>query len=232
MTTKEKTGLVSLSGGMDSATVLGFAVAECRDVMAVSFEYGSKHNTYELDCASKLANHYGVDWSVICIKDIIGNFNSNLLLTGGDIPEGHYEASSMSQTVVPGRNTIFFSILLGIAQSKGINSVYCGIHSGDHAIYPDCRPAYYRAMCEVYHQASEGNVKLRAPFLFSDKPGILKAGMGFGVPYQLTRTCYKNQKISCGKCGSCQERLAAFLAIGVEDPIEYESRVIVAKEGV
>ena len=221
--------IVSLSGGMDSATVLAEAIARGRKVHTVGFTYGSKHNQYENKAATAIAAHYGVPFKLIDLSGIMAGFKSDLLLSGGDIPEGHYEATSMSRTVVPGRNTIFAAILLGEAQSIGAEEIWLGIHAGDHAIYPDCRPEWLIAMGRVMWEASEGKVGPMTPFLKTNKVGILKRGLELRVPYQLTRTCYKDQPISCGRCGSCQERLEAFRLNQVEDPILYESREALAK---
>lgn len=222
--------IVSFSGGMDSATVLATALDEKRQVEAVGFTYGSKHNQFENAAARAVCQHYGVPFRLIDLSPIMAGFKSDLMLSGGDVPEGHYEAASMSRTVVPGRNTIFTAILLGIAQSEEASEIWLGIHAGDHHIYPDCRPMWLIAMRQVVEAASELAVNVRAPFLHETKVGILQQGFRLGVPYHLTRTCYKHQPVACGRCGSCQERLAAFRELGVEDPIEYESCEALPKE--
>lgn len=215
--------IVSLSGGMDSATVLGWLKAEGHQVFAVSFDYGSKHNPFELPCAQKLALHYGVSHTIINLQAVMADFKSNLLATGGDIPEGHYTDKSMSVTVVPCRNLIMLSIIAGLAESNDCDGVALGIHQGDHAIYPDCRKEFFASVFETIMLATDGKVnKVHAPFLDTDKEGILKWGFEHKVPYQITRTCYKAQELSCGKCGSCVERLEAFANIGVKDPVAYE----------
>jgi len=216
--------LVSLSGGMDSATVLSLAIERYGkdEVGVVLFDYGSKHNKFERQAALAQIDHHGIgDVFLIPLQSIFSHIKSNLLMDGGDIPEGHYEHESMKLTVVPGRNTIFNSILMGIAQSEGAEYVSVGIHAGDHAIYPDCRPEYYRAMQKVFAEATEDKVRLLAPFLDYNKAGILGIGFEIGTPYHLTRTCYKHQELSCGKCGACQERLEAFRKVGKLDPIKY-----------
>lgn len=222
--------IVSLSGGMDSATVLADALESERGVQAVMFTYGSKHNPYENAAAIQLARHFQVDVHHFDLSAIMGQFSSNLLKGQGEIPEGHYEAASMSRTVVPGRNTIFASIMLGLAQTLEADEIWIGVHAGDHAIYPDCRPQWVHAMNNVIGIASEYKVSLYAPFISTNKMGIVRRGLKLEVPYQLTRTCYKDQSVACGKCGSCQERLEAFHKAGVEDPIEYESRDLLPKE--
>lgn len=219
--------LVSLSGGMDSTTVLSRALEEPDvEVQAVGFTYGSKHNKYENEAARNVAAHYGLSYDVLDLSNVSQYLESNLLKSGGDIPEGHYESASMSQTVVPGRNIIFASILAGIAWSRDCDEVWLGIHAGDHAIYPDCRPEFFYAMRRAIEFGTDGCVYLEAPFLHSKKQHIIQRGLQLGTPYHLTRTCYKEQPIACGKCGSCQERLEGFKANGIEDPIDYESREI------
>lgn len=224
-----KKALVSLSGGMDSATVLAKALDEGRMVRAVGFSYGSKHNQWENAAAIELVNHYRIPFELIDLAGVMRSFRSNLLQSGPAIPEGFYEAESMRQTVVPGRNLIFIAVLAGLAESLGLDEVWLGAHSGDHHIYPDCRPTFIRAADEAIHLSSDGRVLLETPFLSGNKTTILQEGFHLGVPYGLTRTCYCDTPIACGKCGSCQERLDAFAKNGIEDPLEYQSRVLFPK---
>lgn len=216
--------VVALSGGMDSATVLGEAISRLgiKNVLSVGFYYGSKHNAFENVAAENVADYYGVPFNLIDLSETFKGFSSNLLLSGGEIPEGHYEDKNMSLTVVPGRNIIFASILAGYAWSMGKNSIWLGIHAGDHFIYEDCRPAFYKQMNEAIKAGTGNRVSLYAPFIDDTKVGILRRGLELGVPYELTRTCYKNSPIACGKCGSCQERRAAWKSLGKEDPTVYE----------
>ena len=213
--------IVSLSGGIDSATALALA-KEDRDVDAIGFSYGSKHNPYENKAARDIANHYSVPFNLIDLSSVGALLKSDLLKSGGVIPEGHYEAESMKSTVVPARNMIFISALAGIADCRGASEVWLGIHSGDHHIYPDCRPGFFYRMQDAVRVATEGRVELAAPFLFKGKGKVVEQGWAIGVPYNLTRTCYKDQPVACGKCGSCQERLEAFAENGMVDPLEYE----------
>ncbi len=215
--------IISLSGGMDSTTVLAAAIAKGRICQAVGFFYGSKHNLYELESAKWVAEHYAIPLLTLDLEVLMRHFKSDLLMSGGDVPEGHYEDESMKRTIVPGRNIIFASILAGLAQSREVQEVWLGIHAGDHAIYPDCRPKFYYAMNGAVEYASDFKVRLEAPFLYASKGDIVSRGLDLGVPYRLTRTCYKNQKIACGVCGSCRERLEAFSDNKREDPIEYET---------
>lgn len=228
-----KKALVSLSGGMDSTTVLAEAIFRYGhdNVEAVGFFYQSKHNEFENAAAQQIADYYKVPYQLIDLSGVMRGFKSNLMMDGGDIPEGHYEEESMSKTVVPGRNIIFASVLTGLAWSKEIDEVWMGMHSGDHAIYEDCRPTFFYSMNAAVVSGSGERVRLVAPFLYGNKTSIIKRGFNLGVPYLLTRTCYKSQPVACGKCGSCQERLEAFAANGINDPIPYESREILEKGG-
>ncbi|MFA5152180.1 MAG: 7-cyano-7-deazaguanine synthase QueC [Clostridia bacterium] len=211
--------LISLSGGLDSATLLALSTSQGKEVFCVGFRYGSNHNKYEIEAAEKLAEYYKVPYSVIDLSGVFSRFKSNLL--GGEIPEGHYEDKSMALTVVPGRNIIFTSVLAGYAASEGIEEVGLGIHAGDHAIYPDCRPEFFLTMNSAVAAATDDKVCLCAPFLNLKKGQIVRVGLGLALPYELTRTCYKNQPIACGKCGSCQERIEAFEYNFTPDPVRY-----------
>lgn len=227
--------VISFSGGMDSATLLWDVKATSpKDevVIAVNFIYGSKHNQYEREAARALSVRAPglVKYREIDLTPVMAGFKSDLMLTGGDVPEGHYEAKSMERTVVPARNVIFASILSGIAWSEGADRVYLGVHAGDHAIYPDCRPEFVEAMGEAVRTGTGNKVRLFAPYLDIDKADILGIGLRLNVPYQLARTCYKAQPVACGKCGSCQERLAAFAKHQTADPADYETRDILPKE--
>lgn len=224
--------LVSLSGGLDSTTVLASAIDQNRveSVEAVGFSYGSKHNPLENTAAKEIADWYGVPFSLIDISGVMTQFKSNLLESGDPIPEGHYEEESMRKTVVPGRNLIFISILMGLAQSKGHEEIWLGIHAGDHFIYEDCRPEFFHSANAAVIIGSASKVRLVAPFLHGDKTNIITEGRRLNVPYHLTRTCYTSEKIACSRCGSCQERLSAFAAVGIEDPLTYVSRELIQKK--
>lgn len=219
-------GILSLSGGMDSGTLLAYLLDRKMEVRPVLFAYPSKHNSYELECAKKLCRHYNVAPWVVNLTEVLSHMKSNLLKHGGPIPEGHYEEKSMSQTVVPGRNLIFASVLAGLAMSDGYDTIYLGVHSGDHAIYPDCRPPFIYHLNLTIQMATDSKVSAVAPFIDWNKTKIIEEGLRLNFPYQLTRTCYKDQFESCGRCGSCTERLEAFANNDATDPIPYTQYVI------
>lgn len=216
--------VMSLSGGMDSTTMLAYYLDQGYEVHCVHFQYGSKHNAYELQSVNNVTSYYKVPLTIINMHEAFANMSSHLMQSGGDIPEGHYADENMKKTVIPGRNTIFAAVLSGIAESIGATKVALGTHQGDHAIYPDCRAEYTKALDTLIYLASDRKVEVDAPFQFTDKTGICKIGLELTVPYHLTRTCYKEQETSCGVCGSCCERLSSFELNNAVDPIAYENR--------
>lgn len=215
------TAVVIYSGGMDSRTVLQLAIKENDTVFAISFNYGQRHKK-ELLYAENVCLELGIPHKIIDMQ-FMQDIASNSALTSDNviIPEGHYEAENMKQTVVPNRNAIMFNIALAFAINEGVNSIYMGIHSGDHAIYPDCRPVFFELMDQWARLAEDDLViRLVTPFLEGDKTTILEAGYGMGVDYSQTWTCYKGLDRPCGVCGACQERAEAFASVGKKDPLE------------
>lgn len=213
---------ISLSGGLDSAVLLSHILDQGDIVEAVSFRYGSTHNLFELDSASALAHELRVPHRVIDMRAAFHNFRS-ALMGNGPIPKGHYEDATMSQTVVPARNIIFASIMAGIAWSTNCNRVVLAVHSGDHAIYPDCRPEFINTMATAIRLGTDGKVELDAPFINMNKASIVNLGARLKTPFHLTRTCYETTADACGCCGSCVERLEAFESCGLKDPVRYQN---------
>lgn len=221
----ERDGIcLALSGGMDSATLLGLIkdFYKYKRIYCLGFNYGSKHNKYEIECAKKLAKHYDVEYTLLDMSFINKLFVSNLLQSGEDIPEGHYNDETMSKTVVPGRNIIFASILAGYAWSKNCKDIALGVHFGDHHVYSDCRKEFIKSLDTCLYLGTDRRVNVISPFIDINKKEILEIGTRLNVPYKITRTCYKDQVDSCGKCGSCVERLEAFESLGLTDPINYQ----------
>ncbi|MBG23348.1 MAG: 7-cyano-7-deazaguanine synthase QueC [Idiomarinaceae bacterium] len=215
--------VVIYSGGMDSFTVLHRALRDGHEVYALSFNYGQRH-VKELEVARKVTNALNVPHKVVditAINELIAN--SSLTSNTTDIPEGHYEEASMQSTVVPNRNMILLSLAIGYAVSIGAEAVYYGAHSGDHAIYPDCRPEFVQRMNEVSKIANYEPVEIAVPYLANDKAEILRDGLAMGLDYSNTWTCYNGREKACGKCGACVERLEAFAANNATDPLSYES---------
>jgi 7-cyano-7-deazaguanine synthase len=215
--------IVVLSGGMDSATALAWA-KNCHEVVgSISFEYGSKHNAREWEAARKICSYFGVESNRVALDFIAREFKSDLLKTGGDVPEGHYADPSMKRTVVPFRNGIMLAIAAGYAESVGAEALVLGNHYGDHAIYPDCRKSFIEPMAKAIEQGTYAQIQLLSPFCDVDKTEIVRQGVVMGVPYALTYSCYNGRDKHCGKCGTCVERKEAFQLAGVADPTEYEA---------
>ena len=212
-----KSVVVSLSGGMDSSTLLLRALSEYDNVIAVSFDYGQKHRV-ELERAQELVSYintllyrvgepYGkVRYQVIRLDGLTPLLNSALVTGGAEVPEGHYEQDNMKATVVPNRNKIFSSIVQAIAlstanQNESTCDIALGIHAGDHAIYPDCRQEWRDADDQAFRVGNwdVGRVGHFTPYLHTDKFGILqdgeilceKLGLDFNEVYSRTNTSYK-----------------------------------------
>lgn len=216
--------VMSISGGMDSTTMLALMLEEGHEVHCVHFQYGSKHNKYELRAVTDVCSYYKTFVHVIDMHTVFHGFKSKLMSGQGEIPEGHYQNENMKQTVVPGRNTIFASVMMGYAESIGARAIALGIHSGDHAIYPDCRPEWFQNMRKLVMDVTLNKVTVMAPLIRYTKKNICYTGNRLRVPFNLTRTCYKGQPLACGKCGACNERLEAFSLNDLTDPIHYEER--------
>lgn len=215
--------VVLVSGGMDSVTALNHAKAQGYEIAAgLSFDYGSKHNHKELPMAKWHCDQLGIDHRIVNLDFMDELFESDLLKSGGDIPEGHYEAENMKQTVVPFRNGIMLSIAAGYAESIGAEALVIAAHSGDHAIYPDCREDFMRPMAEAITAGTYEKIEVLRPFIQMRKEDIAKRGSELNVDFRQTWSCYKGGELHCGKCGTCVERIEAFALAGMEDPTIYE----------
>ena len=213
--------VVIFSGGMDSFTVLNKAIKQGFEIYALTFDYGQRH-VKEVQCAANICQKLGVSHKVVDISAINQLIGGSSLTSDIDVPEGHYEAGNMKSTVVPNRNMILLSLAVGYAVSLEANQVFYGAHSGDHAIYPDCRPEFVNKMNDVCKIANYEAVEIVTPYLNNSKIEILTDGLKMGLDYSDTWTCYNGREKACGQCGACQERLEAFKLNNATDPIEYE----------
>lgn len=207
-----------LSGGMDSSTMLYQLLADKNEVKAISFNYGQKHKL-ELEKASATCSKLNVPHKIIDIS-FIKELVSNSALTGDiEVPEGHYAGENMKLTVVPNRNMIMSSIAIGYAVNEDFDAIALGVHSGDHAIYPDCRPVFIEALNTIAAIANFKAIQVLTPFLNIDKGDIAIIGKNLGVDYSSTLTCYNGGETPCGKCGACVERKEAFEKAESIDPL-------------
>ena len=238
-----KNVVISLSGGMDSSTLLLRCLSEYDNVTAISFDYGQKHRV-ELERAQSLvdflnANGQSIKYQVIKLDGLVNLLNSALVTGGDDVPEGHYEEDNMKATVVPNRNKIFASLVQAVALSEAMangndTDIALGIHAGDHAIYPDCRQEFRDADDAAFRIGNWEAEKVGyfTPYLDTDKLGILKdgqklveeLGVTFNDVYKRTNTSYKPYPSgnSDYKSASSVERIEAFINLGVDDPVQYE----------
>ncbi|WP_052080817.1 7-cyano-7-deazaguanine synthase QueC [Porphyromonas sp. COT-239 OH1446] len=217
-------GLIVLSGGMDSVTLL-YEYRE-RIGLALSFDYGAKHNARELPCARYHCERLGIPHIIIPLGFMGEYFRSSLLLSGGDIPLGQYDEHNIQSTVVPFRNGIMLSIAAGLAESHALGSIYIANHFGDHALYPDCRASFIEPMTRAVREGTTNAVELIAPYTHLDKGQIASIGARLGIDYSHTWSCYQGRELHCGECSTCLERREAMAQAGLEDPTAYESKPI------
>lgn len=215
--------LFILSGGLDSATALYDLRREHDVVEAVTFDYAQRHKK-EIACAAKICEMLKLPHRVIDISNL-NELLQGSSLTSGTIatPHGHYEQENMKQTIVPNRNAIFINVAAGYAVSKGVYGLGLGVHAGDHFIYPDCRPDFIEAQQKTLSLANDVDFRLHTPFLHVSKIGIVAKGNALHVPFEQTWTCYEGGAKPCNKCGSCTERIEAFVKNGLVDPLYTES---------
>ena len=222
MNSERKKCLVVLSGGMDSTTLLHHVVetvGDVEEIHAICFNYGQRHKK-ELKMAHWQSSRCHVPLKMADISAINCLIQGSSLTSDGvDTPHGNYDDENMKDTFVPNRNMILLSLAVGYAASIGATTVYYGAHSGDHAIYPDCRPIFVEKMNAVSMIANYDPIEIKAPFLDKDKGDIVILGEHIGVDYAHTWTCYEGLAEPCGKCGSCVERAEAFEKAGVPDPL-------------
>ena len=213
--------VVLLSGGMDSVTAFYQVRREHEVVAALSFDYGSKHNAREIPFAELHARREEVPHRTINLGFMNECFTSDLLKSGGEIPDGHYAADNMKRTVVPFRNGIMLAVACGFAESMEAEALAIAAHSGDHAIYPDCREPFMRAMGISMEEGTYARIQLMRPFIAMDKAAIARRGFELGIDFSETWSCYKGGDIHCGSCGTCVERREAFILAGMADPTVY-----------
>lgn len=209
------------SGGLDSTVLLYRLRNAGRKVSALAVNYGQRHSC-ELDQAQQICRAIKVPCQIADLSSI------QTLLAGSSltspeiaVAEGHYTEENMKTTVVPNRNMILLSLATGHAISIGAKTVAYAAHSGDHAIYPDCRNEFADAMAAAMQLCDWSKVALERPFVSWTKADIVTHGAELNVPFELTWSCYKGKKEHCGRCGTCIERREAFDIAGIKDPTLY-----------
>lgn len=218
-----------LSGGVDSTVICSeLKASDCWDeVYSISFNYGQRHRL-ELRCAERVAAELGVVHREVDLSGLREVFGASSLTSSLDVPKDlHFEDPRQFSTVVPNRNMIFMAVAAGYAMTLKARAVAIGAHSGDHAVYRDCRPEFFEWMRRVFSSLVDERLSIMAPYLTKSKTEIIEKGAKLGAPFGLTWTCYDPQEIDeswpahCGRCGSCVERIEAFTKAGVVDPARY-----------
>ncbi len=228
---RQKSAVVLLSGGLDSATALAIAASEGYLAHAMSFRYGQRH-VHELDSAQRVAARAGVLQHVILEFDLRTIGGSALTSDDIAVPKGRSTAQmshDIPVTYVPARNTIFLSLALAWAEVLGSTDIFIGVNALDYSGYPDCRPEYIQAFERMANLATRAGVEgrqhmtIHTPLIQLTKAQIIRRGLELGVDYSLTTSCYDpfRDGAACGRCDSCQLRLRGFEEVGAVDPVRY-----------
>ena len=213
--------IVTYSGGLDSTVLLYYLLSEGHEVSALSVDYGQRH-AIELKRATQISEGLRIPYETVDLSSINSLLSGSSLTSSEiDVAEGHYTEENMKTTVVPNRNMILLALAAAKAISTGASQVAYAAHSGDHAIYPDCRNAFVDTMAKAISLCDWEDIELSCPFVDWTKADIVRRGAELDVPFGLTWSCYKGCKKHCGRCGTCIERREAFCLAGVDDPTDY-----------
>ena len=213
--------LVVYSGGLDSYTLLNKAMKKFDRVEAITFNYGQKHNK-EIEYAKSNCSELNIKHEVVNL-DLENILAGSALVGDIDIPEGNYDKEKMKQTIVPNRNMIMISVAASLVIKNDIEYLWYAAHSGDHEIYPDCRPEFIDKMAAVLEICDYHKIKFEAPFQNLSKNEIVATGLSMNLDYSKTWTCYEGKEKPCGKCSACLERALSFEANNTEDPLNVVS---------
>jgi len=223
--TDQKRAVILLSGGLDSATLVAMVRAEGYSCYTMSFDYGQRHRA-ELEAAARVAQDLGVVEHKVIGLNLDGMGGSALTDSTIDVPEA--PTQGIPVTYVPARNTVFLSLALGWAEVLNARDIFIGVNALDYNGYPDCRPEYVESFERMANLATKAGVegqgfRIQAPLQNLSKAAIVKAGVGLGVDYALTVSCYRadDDGRACGKCDSCRLRAEGFQMAGITDPTRY-----------
>lgn len=211
--------IISLSGGLDSTTLL--AAYENQVQHCVFFYYGSKQNERELQAVNYITRHYYKPLTIIDARGLFKSFKSALLShSSEEIEKGPYDQMEVSNAKVPFRNGIFASTLVGLAESLELDTIMLAVHAGDHRLYPDCTPSFFKAFGDCVNAYSNGLIDVYTPFIGMTKAQIAALAKSLNVPLEKTFSCYNSEELHCGECPTCIERKES---IGINDPTKYKN---------
>ncbi len=216
-----------LSGGMDSTTLAYVASDMGYDIVALHINYGQRTERKELACAKKIAGLLDAKDFIEINLDYFSKFGASSLTDSAiSVEEFDPARAHVPNTYVPFRNANLLSIATSFAEAREASAIFIGVQSLDYSGYPDCRPQFIEAFQKVIDLGTKDStsIKLFTPFIRMTKTDILRKGIGLGVPYEYTWSCYRNEGEACGTCGSCHFRQEAFDAVGIRDPIAYEGK--------
>ncbi|MBE8591202.1 7-cyano-7-deazaguanine synthase QueC [Pseudomonas sp. MAFF 301449] len=223
--TDQKRAVILLSGGIDSATLVAMVRAQGYSCYTMSFDYGQRHRA-ELNAAARVARDLGVVEHKVVGLNLGGMGGSALTDSTIDLPEAPSEGIPV--TYVPARNTVFLSLALGWAEVLNARDIFIGVNALDYSGYPDCRPEFVESFERMANLATKAGVegqgfRIQAPLQNMSKADIVKAGVGLGVDYALTVSCYQADEggRACGKCDACRLRAEGFKMAGITDPTRY-----------
>lgn len=223
--TDQKRAVILLSGGLDSATLVAMVRAQGYSCYTMSFDYGQRHRA-ELNAAARVARDLGVVEHKVVGLNLGGMGGSALTDSTIDLPEAPSEGIPV--TYVPARNTVFLSLALGWAEVLNARDIFIGVNALDYSGYPDCRPEFVESFERMANLATKAGVegqgfRIQAPLQNMSKADIVKAGVGLGVDYALTVSCYQADEggRACGKCDACRLRAEGLKMAGITDPTRY-----------
>jgi len=232
---EKQKAIVLLSGGLDSATALYYAVSKGYDCRCLIFDYGQRHKK-EIESAKEIAKSCGAAYEII--KFDLPWKGSALLDTRIKVPEHNNPITlklnnRIPVTYVPARNTIFLSFAVSCAEAIGASAVFIGANAVDFSGYPDCRPEYYRVFDKLVRHgtkagAEKKKIRIFTPLIYKTKSEIIKLGTKLGVPYEYTWSCYAGGNRPCLKCDSCVFRGKGFKEAGIKDPLLKRLKIVKA----
>ncbi len=236
MTALERTAVVLLSGGLDSATCLALARRDGFRCHALTFDYGQRHKA-EIECSARVADSLGAESHTVYSLDVTP-FAGSSLTTGGHVPKDSPEPGSgaIPSTYVPARNLVFLSIATAYAEVLGAGDIFVGVNAVDYSGYPDCRPEFVESFAQSAKLATRRGTEsglpltIHTPLLKLSKSGIVRAGLEAGVDFSLTTSCYDplpgdHGPLACGRCDACILRRRGFEEAGTPDPTRYAEAV-------